>query len=120
MHQLGGYDEAVADEGLTERELAAWRTSVRMLELLRGRLEQQLQADSGLSLADYAVLSVLSETPGRRMRLYELGVRSRSGGAPAPAQIFLSMDSISVGGPPRRRGAPADTVRAAMGLSTGL
>src|SRR5690349_9681292 len=63
----------MADEGLTERELAAWRTSVRMLELLRSRLEQQLQADSGLSLADYAVLSVLSETPGGRMRLYELG-----------------------------------------------
>lgn len=55
------------------RELAAWRTSIRMLETLRGRLEQQLQVDSGLSLADYAVLSVLSEAPGGRMRLHELG-----------------------------------------------
>lgn len=62
----------MANEGLTERELAAWRTSIRMMEMLRGRLEQQLQANCSLSLADYSVLSVLSEAPGGRMRLYEL------------------------------------------------
>ena len=62
----------MANEGLDARELAAWRTSIRMLEMLRGRLEQQLQAVSGLSLADYSVLSALSEAPGGRMRLYEL------------------------------------------------
>lgn len=62
----------MAEEGLNERELAAWRTSIVMLETLRARLEQQLQADSGLSMADYTVLSMLSEAPGGRMRLYEL------------------------------------------------
>lgn len=60
-------------KGLTEREDRAWRTSFRMLELLRIRIEQQLQACSGLSNADYTVLAVLSEAPGRKMRLYELG-----------------------------------------------
>jgi DNA-binding MarR family transcriptional regulator len=59
--------------GLTEHELSAWRTSIRMMELLRTRLEQQLQAGSGLSNADYAVLSALSEAPERRLRAYELG-----------------------------------------------
>ncbi|MBO0822273.1 MAG: MarR family transcriptional regulator [Actinobacteria bacterium] len=43
-----------------------------MLELLRTRIEQQLQACSGLSMADYAVLSLLSEAPDGRMRVYEL------------------------------------------------
>jgi DNA-binding MarR family transcriptional regulator len=62
----------MASQGLTERELQAWRTSVQMLELLRTRIEQQLQASSGLSLADYAVLSLLSEAPDGRMRLYKL------------------------------------------------
>lgn len=62
----------VTGEGLTVRELQAWRTSVQMLELLRTRLEQQLQASSGLSFADYAVLSLLSEAPDGRMRVYEL------------------------------------------------
>lgn len=66
------YPEMVASEELTERELQAWRTSVQMLELLRTRIEQQLQACSGLSVADYAVLSLLSEAPGGRMRVYEL------------------------------------------------
>ncbi|WP_207944769.1 MarR family winged helix-turn-helix transcriptional regulator [Actinomadura rubrisoli] len=62
----------MAHLGLTERELRAWRTSFRMVELLRARLEQQLQATSGLSNADYTVLALLSESPDRRMRLYEL------------------------------------------------
>ncbi|NYI68241.1 MarR family winged helix-turn-helix transcriptional regulator [Spelaeicoccus albus] len=62
----------MGNDELTERERAAWQISIRMLEALRSRLEQQLQADSGLSLADYSVLSVLSEAPGGRLRLYEL------------------------------------------------
>lgn len=43
-----------------------------MLELLRARIEQQIQASSGLSMADYAVLALLSEAPEGRMRVYEL------------------------------------------------
>ncbi|MEU0566207.1 MarR family transcriptional regulator [Nonomuraea sp. NPDC005983] len=62
----------MAQLGLTERELHAWRTSFRMVELLRARIEQQLQATSGLSNADYTVLVLLAEAPGRRMRSYEL------------------------------------------------
>ncbi|GAA2113945.1 MarR family winged helix-turn-helix transcriptional regulator [Streptomyces synnematoformans] len=63
----------MAPQVLTERELRAWRTSFRMLELLRTRLEQQLQASSGLSNADYTVLALLSEAPDRRLRVFELG-----------------------------------------------
>ena len=53
--------------GLDERQLRAWQTFFQMQEHLRSRIEQQLQASSGLSLADYSVLSVLSEAPGRRL-----------------------------------------------------
>jgi DNA-binding MarR family transcriptional regulator len=59
-------------QGLTERELRAWRAFFEMQELLRARIEQQIQAGSGLSYADYAVLAVLSEAPGGRLRAYEL------------------------------------------------
>jgi DNA-binding MarR family transcriptional regulator len=59
-------------QGLTERELRAWRAFFQMQELLRARIEQQLQASSGLSNADYAVLAVLSEAPDGRLRAYEL------------------------------------------------
>jgi DNA-binding MarR family transcriptional regulator len=46
---------------------------MQMQELLSSRLEQQLQASSGLSNADYTVLVVLSEAKGRRCRVFELG-----------------------------------------------
>src|SRR6266851_3185575 len=61
----------MAQQGLTERELRAWRAFHQMQELLRARIEQQLQA-SGLSYADYSVLTVLSEAPDGRLRPYEL------------------------------------------------
>ncbi|MFB9238104.1 MarR family winged helix-turn-helix transcriptional regulator [Plantactinospora siamensis] len=62
----------MTQQGLTARELRAWRVSFEMLELLRTRIEQQLQAVSGLSNADYTVLAVLSEAPDGRLRLFEL------------------------------------------------
>lgn len=62
----------MAQQELTERELRAWWTSMHMMEILRGRIEQELQACSGLSNADYSVLSLLSEAPETRMRIYEL------------------------------------------------
>lgn len=58
--------------GLTQRELRAWRAFLEMQELLRTRIEQQLQASSGLSNADYTVLALLSEAPDGRLRIYEL------------------------------------------------
>ena len=60
---------------LSERENAAWRAFYEMQELLRGRLEQHLQADSGLSNADYTVLVALSEAPEDGLRVVELGQR---------------------------------------------
>ena len=60
---------------LNEREMSAWRAFYQMQEVLRGHLEQQLQADSGLSNADYTVLAALSEAPGGRLRAVELGRR---------------------------------------------
>jgi DNA-binding MarR family transcriptional regulator len=59
-------------QGLTERELGAWRAFTEMQYLLLARIEQQLQASSGMSNADYAVLALLSEAPDGRLRPYEL------------------------------------------------
>ena len=60
------------DDELNERELRAWRSSLEMHALLRSRIEQQLQADSGLSTTDYSVLAVLSEAPEGRLRAFEM------------------------------------------------
>jgi len=59
-------------QGLAGRELRAWRAFFEMQELLRARIEQQLQASSGMSSADYSVLALLSEAPDGRLRPYEL------------------------------------------------
>ena len=58
--------------GLSESQSRAWRLLVDMQELLRGRIEQQLQADSGLSNADYSVLVALSEAPDGQLRALNL------------------------------------------------
>ncbi|WP_258193576.1 MarR family winged helix-turn-helix transcriptional regulator [Streptomyces sp. MA5143a] len=60
--------------GLSEREVSTWQTFFRMQEVLRGRIEQQLQACSGLSTADYTVLVVLSGADDGRLRACHLGV----------------------------------------------
>ena len=65
-----------AERPLNERENAAWRAFYEMQELLRGHLEQHLQADSGLSSADYTVLVArLSEAPHGQQRAGELSRR---------------------------------------------
>ncbi|MBA3489471.1 MAG: MarR family transcriptional regulator [Longispora sp.] len=57
---------------LTDNEQHAWRTYLRAHWRLAGELHRQLQAESGLSLADYGVLVHLSEAPEGRMRPFEL------------------------------------------------
>ncbi len=57
---------------LTDREARAWRGYRRMRLLLDLRLARDLARDTGLSEADYDVLSTLSETLTRRMRLGDL------------------------------------------------
>ena len=59
-------------QGLTERELRAWRAFTEMQWELMARIEQQLQASNGMSSADYALLALLSEAPDGRLRPYEL------------------------------------------------
>jgi DNA-binding MarR family transcriptional regulator len=57
---------------LDPEEQHAWRRYLRMQSHLQRRLGQQLQRDSGLSVADFEVLVNLSEAPEGRLRAYEL------------------------------------------------
>ena len=60
-------------EWLNEHEERAWRSLQFMQMRLEGELARQLTADSGLSYPDYLVLVALTDRPGGRMRLFELG-----------------------------------------------
>jgi DNA-binding MarR family transcriptional regulator len=69
---------------LTTAEMRAWRGYRRMRTLLDLEISRDLSTDSGLSDADYDVLSTLSEAPEHRMRLSELA-----------AAIFWSVSRLS-------------------------
>ena len=60
-------------EWLTGREERAWRSLQFMQMRLEAELARQLGADSELSYSDYVVLVALTDRPGNRMRLFELG-----------------------------------------------
>jgi len=62
---------------LTEDEQATWRAFLHATTLLEDHLDRQLQRDAGMPHMYYALLSTLSETPGRRMRMTELAERAK-------------------------------------------
>jgi DNA-binding MarR family transcriptional regulator len=74
---------ATADKPrLTDRELAVWRTFLRVHASLTRRLERDLLAEHDLPLASYDVLVQLAEAPQGRLRMTDLADRvllSRSG-----------------------------------------
>jgi DNA-binding MarR family transcriptional regulator len=57
---------------LTNDQQRAWRSFVAMRATLNSRLVAHLQAESGLSDADYPILVALSEAPGGKARAAEL------------------------------------------------
>lgn len=63
---------------LTADELAAWRGLMNLVQRLPAALGRQLQRDSQLSFIEYYVLAILSDEPGRRMRMSELAVLANS------------------------------------------
>jgi DNA-binding MarR family transcriptional regulator len=58
---------------LTAEQQRVWRDYLRVSELLPAQLNRELQAESGLTSAEYAVLVQLSEADGGRQRPYQLG-----------------------------------------------
>ncbi|XVX21018.1 MarR family winged helix-turn-helix transcriptional regulator [Actinomycetota bacterium] len=66
---------------LTTEQQSAWRSYLRGSRLLEVALERDLIDSHGVQLSEYEILSMLSEAPGRRMRmsaLADLVVQSRS------------------------------------------
>lgn len=57
---------------LSEDEQRSWRSWLSASLLLNDRLSRELQAQHGLTMADYEILVRLSEAEGRRMRMSDL------------------------------------------------
>jgi DNA-binding MarR family transcriptional regulator len=63
---------------LDQDEQRTWLHVVQLMMRLPAALDHQLQHDNGLSLFEYLVLSILSMSPDRRVRLSRLSAASGS------------------------------------------
>jgi DNA-binding MarR family transcriptional regulator len=63
---------------LDDDQQRAWRRLVAVAMLLPAALDAQLQRDAGLTHFAYLVLAMLSEAPGRALRMTQLAARANS------------------------------------------
>lgn len=63
---------------LSSAEQQTWRRLAAVLELLPGALDSQLVRDAGLTHFDYFALAMLSEAPGRALRMTTLAAGTNS------------------------------------------
>lgn len=88
----------------TDPEIAPWRAFLHAHARLTRRLDEELQASHGLSLAEYDALVQLANSPRRRMRMSTLADRvllSRSG-------ITRLVDRLVADGMVERSACPTD------------
>jgi DNA-binding MarR family transcriptional regulator len=105
----------VAATWLNDDEQALWRRLLSVQSLVQDRLDAELRAAHGLSLAEYGVLVHLSEAGPEGARMSDLAERlllSRSG-------LTRRIDSMVRAGLVERRSCPADG-RGSFALLTDL
>jgi DNA-binding MarR family transcriptional regulator len=59
-------------------ELETWLSYVAATTLLEGALDRQMQRDAGIPLAYYLILAMLSDAPGRSLRMSDLAAVTQS------------------------------------------
>ncbi|MGZ4649471.1 MAG: MarR family winged helix-turn-helix transcriptional regulator [Kineosporiaceae bacterium] len=57
---------------LDEEEMGAWLALTGVMLLLPAALDSQMQRDNGITMFEYLVMAMLSETPGRTLQLKRL------------------------------------------------
>lgn len=101
------YDGDVTDTDprwLDEDELDAWLSYVATTTLLEAALDRQLQRDSGMPHAYYQILAMLSEVPGRALRMSELAAITQS----SQSRLSHAVSRLEANGWVRRTPCPGD------------
>jgi DNA-binding MarR family transcriptional regulator len=91
-------------EPLTDTQQACWRAFIESSWALHNRLEDDLRAATGLSMADYHVMVALSEAPGHRIRMGELAGRLVF----SPSRVTYQISSMVKRGLVRKQNCPDD------------
>jgi DNA-binding MarR family transcriptional regulator len=89
---------------LDDDEQQTWRAYLAVSELLPAALDRQLQRDAGMTHASYVVLAMLSEAPGRSLRMSELAARANA----SPSRLSHSVARLEERGWVRRERASGD------------
>lgn len=89
VHQLNPGEDA---PWLTEDERDGWLFLTTVFFSLPGKLETQLQRDSGLSFVEYMVLAMLSESPEHALSMSELA-RKTSTLAPRLSRVVTRLEN---------------------------
>lgn len=89
---------------LSEAEQRVWRQQLAIYRRLTTLLEQQMQAEVGLSHAYYVILAMLSEAPGRQLRMSELAAQVTA----SPSRVSHAVDRLVERGWVERRKVPED------------
>lgn len=89
---------------LTAEQRLAWLDTVRVFTMLPTALDAQLERDVGLDFFEYHVLSMLSELPGRALRMSRLAQLTSS----SLSRLSNVVKRLEVGGLLRREPDPDD------------
>src|SRR6187551_2822633 len=89
---------------LTESQQLAWRSFIESSWALHTHLEDELRAQTGLSMNDYHVMVTLSEAPEHRLRMGELSGRLVF----SPSRLTYQISSMVKRGLVRKQSCPED------------
>jgi DNA-binding MarR family transcriptional regulator len=91
-------------KGLNAAEMRAWRTLIKSTTSLLAVLDNELQAEHGLTLGEYEVLVVLSEAPEHTLRMSDLAEHLLL----SPSGITRRIDGLVRDGLVERQRCPSD------------
>ena len=97
-------DAAAEPRWLSDAEMQAWLTVLRLVMLLPGALDRQLRRDAGLAHAAYMVLATLSDAPEQSLRMTELARRT----ATSPSRLSHTVAALVQRGWVTRQPCPQD------------
>jgi DNA-binding MarR family transcriptional regulator len=97
-------DAPLEPRWLDPEETEAWRALAKILVRLPTALDAQLRRDAGITHFEYQVLALLSEAPGRTLRMSELATLAE-GSLPRLSQVVARLEKR---GWARRTPDPAD------------
>jgi DNA-binding MarR family transcriptional regulator len=89
---------------LSEEEQQTWRGFIAINQLLFDALDRQLQADANMPHAYYILLAMLSEAPGRSLRMSELAEITNS----SQSRVSHAVARLEEAGWVRRRKVDGD------------